>query len=160
MIIITIGPGLSDAGILADLAVQDSVVAALLPGHKLSRQAVKDLLGHSYVFEYLQQPQGVTSILCDVFARLNHLVTGSRKPLVFVNRPMSVTDIRTHADNANVDSIDILQGRGGTPDQISIGAKLLPNPLLPRFFALVSELGIGDQRGMDLLQQTFGGTRA
>lgn len=160
MLIVTIGPGLSGAGILADLSDQDTVVAVLLPGHRLSQQVVKDLLQHSYVIEYLQPPKSITLILCEIFDKLKHVVTDSAKPLVFVNRPASTTDIMKLVNDTSGGGVDVIEGRGGTPEQISIDSKLLSNPLLPRFFTLASELGVGDQRSMELLQQTFGNLRA
>jgi hypothetical protein len=48
----------------------------------------------------------------------------------------------------------------GEPLIVAFSPEIAQNPMLPRFFSLLNELGIQDRRGLELLKQTFGDRHA
>jgi hypothetical protein len=160
MLLVTIGPDRSTPDVLPQLSDVGAVVAILLPGHGLARQEIRALLDDCYVIEFLSAPAGPTSLVVEAFAKLSHVLKADPQPVVLINRAASAADMMAMYKTVDAGNISVTPGRQGLPDMIGFGVRIVENPLLPRFFALLDEFGIVEERSMELLQQTFGGLRA
>lgn len=160
MLLVSIGPDHSKPHILPQLTSLGTVVAILLPGHGLSRAEIRKLLADCYVIEFLSPPPGPTTIIAEAVAKLAHVLKGANEPLVLASRITSAAELSDILARIDENDIRTIPRRGGEPEVICFGAKIVENPLLPRFFTLLDEFGIVESRSMELLQQTFGGLRA
>jgi hypothetical protein len=162
MLIITMGPASAAPEVLSGVDWSAPRIAVLLPGSALSRPEIDDLLARGHVIEFLTPPDGVLAIIAEICLRLEALFETAEGPFVFVNRPASageiaaIIDAATRADH----EIRVEQGVDGALAEIVIGAAIMANPLLPRFFRMLAARGIEDRRALELVRETFGGLAA
>jgi hypothetical protein len=160
MLLLTIGPRLSSPDIVPQLVPFGDVVAVLLPGHGLSLRRIKLLQDHAYVIEYLNAPSDVTSIIADATMRLGAIRKARGGPLVLINKPITVAEISSTLDKISERGMTVSHDPAGEPLIVAFSPEIAQNPMLPRFFSLLNELGIQDRRGLELLKQTFGDRHA
>ncbi|ASJ89771.1 hypothetical protein [Porphyrobacter sp. CACIAM 03H1] len=159
MLLVTIGPRASTPDLVSLLVPIGDVIAILLPGHGLSRRQIEALLHDALVIEYLCPPKGAISILAEAVSKLERLRKTRRGPLLLINRKQTVAEISSILTGLGDSGMIVAPGVTGEPEIVGFSSEIAENTLLPRFFALLQELGIKDQRGLELLEQTFGGGR-
>lgn len=157
MLLVTIGPRKSSPDLVPLIGPLGNVIAILLPGHGLSRRQIEALSDDALVVEYLSSPGGAISILADVMSKLERLRKTRRGPLLLINRKQTATQISSILSGLGDRGMTVTLGGAGEPEIVGFSSAIAENALLPRFFALLLELGIKDQRGLELLEQTFGG---
>lgn len=137
-------------------------VLVLLPGNELSRVEVRDFATTHYVVDFLQRPASTGALLNDVLSFLRHEVERAEWPLVYFAQPLESGTIdavarlvvdRPHEVSVAFDANDRLV-------RLSLGEMVASSPLLPEFFAMMSERNVDDRFGADLLRATFGGLDA
>lgn len=158
MLIIVIGPAATGLDILADPLPAEPCVAVLLPGTATPRDALSGLLDRCYVLEYLTMPACALAILDEVCHRLGHLFETADGPMVFVNRNVTRDEVIEITRNAThvPSNIAAEYGSDGSLVQLTIGAQVMANPLLPRFIRMLQARGLDDS-SITLLEETFGG---
>lgn len=158
MLIISIGPAAARPEILSQPPGTDPCVGVVLPGARLSRQALDGLLERCHVVEFLTPPDGTLAILDAVCQRLGHLLETLDGPLIFVNRPVSRAELAAILASAasGGEPIAATLGPDGALTELVIGAEAAANPLLPRFIQMLHARRVDDRLCVTLLRETFG----
>ncbi|WP_103174554.1 hypothetical protein [Paracoccus sp. SY] len=109
------------------------------------------------VAEYLQPPASVTQILCDLTRWLRPRLAENTAPLLFLDRPTDMSEIRSLAARGRSYPGDVATvWDGDRLVMLTLGEAIAESPLLPEFFDILRERGVPDDATMTrLLGETF-----